>query len=340
MGANIDQQFLAAGLVDEIRIHLVDVLLGGGRRLFDQLPQRVELEQTGLSQTGSVTHLAYRVPAVAVTTPDVDAAARFLAGHARVLDRRRFERLFFDGDARPVRDAVAAFRNSDGGFGHALEPDGRMPGSQPAAVMMALDTLDEADAWDEELVAGACDWLAANAPAAGGASFVEPTVEGWPHAPWWEADDGRSASLLTTGGIAGTLHARRVEHPWLDGATDLLWRRIDDLDDPGPYGFRGVLKFLQHVPDSGRAEQAFVVPGGDCSTGTWSRSTPTPRARFIRRSTSPRAPTRSPVVSSTTPRSRRTSTTWARVRQTTEAGRSTGRPGRRSPRASGADRGP
>jgi dihydrofolate reductase len=61
MGADIDQQYLAAGLVGEIRIHLVDVLLGGGRRLFDQLPQRVELEQTGLSQTGGVTHLEYRV---------------------------------------------------------------------------------------------------------------------------------------------------------------------------------------------------------------------------------------------------------------------------------------
>jgi dihydrofolate reductase len=61
MGANVDQQFLAAGLVDELRIHLVDVLLGGGRRLFDELPQRVELEQTGLSQTDGVTHLEYRV---------------------------------------------------------------------------------------------------------------------------------------------------------------------------------------------------------------------------------------------------------------------------------------
>jgi dihydrofolate reductase len=61
MGANIDQQFLAAGLVDEIRIHLVNVLLGGGRRLFDQLPERTELEQTGLSQTDGVTHLEYRV---------------------------------------------------------------------------------------------------------------------------------------------------------------------------------------------------------------------------------------------------------------------------------------
>ena len=61
MGANIDQQFLAAGLVDEIRVHVVDVLLGGGRRLFDELPQRVELEQTKVSQTGGVTHLDYRV---------------------------------------------------------------------------------------------------------------------------------------------------------------------------------------------------------------------------------------------------------------------------------------
>jgi dihydrofolate reductase len=61
MGANLDQQFLAAGLVDEMRIHVVDVLLGGGRRLFDTLPQRVDLELTGLSQTGSVTHLEYRV---------------------------------------------------------------------------------------------------------------------------------------------------------------------------------------------------------------------------------------------------------------------------------------
>ena len=59
--ANLGQQFLAAGLVDEIRIHLVDVLLGGGRRLFDVLPQRVELELAGVSQTGGVAHLEYRV---------------------------------------------------------------------------------------------------------------------------------------------------------------------------------------------------------------------------------------------------------------------------------------
>jgi hypothetical protein len=196
-----------------------------------------------------------------VTRPDLAAAARFVAGHARVLDRRRFERLFEGGDARPVRDAVAAFRNADGGFGHALEPDGRTPASQPAAIALALETLDEVDAWDEELVAGACEWLAANAPDEGGASFVEPTVEGWPHAPWWQAEPGRPASFFSTGKIAGTLHARRVDHPWLVRATELLWRRIDELADPGPYELRGVVAFLDHVPDRSRAEQALERVG-------------------------------------------------------------------------------
>ena len=61
MGANLGQQYLAAGLVDEIRIHLVNVLLGGGRRLFETLPQRVELEQTSLTDTAGIAHIDYRV---------------------------------------------------------------------------------------------------------------------------------------------------------------------------------------------------------------------------------------------------------------------------------------
>ncbi len=189
-------------------------------------------------------------------TPDRDAAVQFLAASGRVLDRRRYERLFAGGDATPVRDAVAAYRNPDGGFGHGLEPDGRDPASQPAAIELALRILDQADAWDPGLAAGACDWLQANAPAEGGAVAVEPTIEGWPHAPWWVPEPGRPASLITTGQIAGTLHARGVSHPWLDRATGLLWSRIDQLTAPGPYDLRGVLRFLDYMPDRERAERA------------------------------------------------------------------------------------
>jgi hypothetical protein len=187
---------------------------------------------------------------------DIDAAIGFLAGNARLLDRRRFERLFAGGDADPIRDAVAAYRNDDGGFGHALEPDGRTPDSQPAAVQLALRTLHEADAWDDELVGGALGWLERTAPAEGGALFVAPGIEAWPHAPWWTPVDGLPPSLITTGPIAGTLHANAVQHPWLGRASEVLWRRIDDPGELGSYDIRGVFAFLQHVPDRDRAERA------------------------------------------------------------------------------------
>ena len=196
-----------------------------------------------------------------MNTPDFSAAAAFVAANARVVDRRRFQRLFERGPAAAVRDAVAAYRNEDGGFGHALEPDGRAPGSQPAAAEMALRIMDETDAWDDGLARDACGWLAAVAPAAGGAAFVEPTVAGWPHAPWWVPEEGHPASLFPTGMIAGTLHARAVGHPWLDGATQVMWNRIAKLTEPGGYDMFGVLRFLQYVPDRDRAREVFGQVG-------------------------------------------------------------------------------
>ena len=155
-----------------------------------------------------------------------------------------------------MRDAVAAYRNPDGGFGQALEPDGRGPGSQPLAIELALETLDEADAWDDGLVRGALDWLEANAPREGGAVFVAENISGWPHAPWWVPEDGGPASVITTGLLAGTLHGRGVRHPWLDRATGLMWARIGELEKAGPYDLRAVAHFLDHVPDRARAAAA------------------------------------------------------------------------------------
>ena len=192
---------------------------------------------------------------------DLKAAERFLADGGRVLDQRRFELLVRGGDTTPVRDAVAAYRNSDGGFGHALEPDCRCPDSQPAAAGMALRILDEADAWDTELVSGVCDWLGRNPAAGGGATFVEPGLAGWPHAPWWVPVDGRPASPIQTGMIAATLHSRAVVHPWLERATEVMWDLIGELSSPGPYDMLGVTQFLDHVPDRERAQQAFEKVG-------------------------------------------------------------------------------
>jgi hypothetical protein len=192
-----------------------------------------------------------------MNAPDFDAAATFIAANARVIDRRRFQRLFQGGDATPVRDAVAAYRNDDGGFGHALEPDLRDPASQPAATEMAFRIMAETGSWDDDLVRGACDWLESVAPAEGGAATVHPSVAAWPRAPWWVPEDGHPASLIQTGMIAGTLHARGVSHPWLDRATETMWTRLAEMTSPGAYDMFGVLRFLQHVPDRDRAREVF-----------------------------------------------------------------------------------
>jgi len=60
-GAAIINHYLAAGLVDEIELHVVPILLGGGERLFEGVGPGVQLEQVRVIESPGVTHLKYRV---------------------------------------------------------------------------------------------------------------------------------------------------------------------------------------------------------------------------------------------------------------------------------------
>jgi dihydrofolate reductase len=60
-GAYTVQTALEAGVLDVIQIHLVPVLLGQGRRLFDVLPSEIELEIVRVIDTPHATHIRYRV---------------------------------------------------------------------------------------------------------------------------------------------------------------------------------------------------------------------------------------------------------------------------------------
>ena len=60
-GAKVVNEFLAAGLLDELELHLVPILLGGGARLFDGVGPEVRLEPIRVLEAPGVTHLKYRV---------------------------------------------------------------------------------------------------------------------------------------------------------------------------------------------------------------------------------------------------------------------------------------
>jgi len=61
LGGYTAQRALEAGVLDELQIHQIPVLFGGGRRLFDVLPSRVELEIVRVIDTPEATHIRYRV---------------------------------------------------------------------------------------------------------------------------------------------------------------------------------------------------------------------------------------------------------------------------------------
>jgi dihydrofolate reductase len=59
-GAEVAQQYLAAGLIDELLLNLVPVLLGSGTRLFENAPADIGLEQVQVVEAPGVAHLIYR----------------------------------------------------------------------------------------------------------------------------------------------------------------------------------------------------------------------------------------------------------------------------------------
>jgi dihydrofolate reductase len=59
-GAATVNQYLAAGLIDELRLHVVPLVLGAGERLFESVGE-ITLERLDVTGTDLVTHLSYRV---------------------------------------------------------------------------------------------------------------------------------------------------------------------------------------------------------------------------------------------------------------------------------------
>jgi hypothetical protein len=169
-------------------------------------------------------------------TVDLAAAADFLAGSARVLDRRRFDVLFADGDVDPLLAAVEGYRNSDGGYGWGLEPDFRSRTSQPGGALHAFDAFADAAPVTTPRAVELCEWLAGVTLPDGGLPFALPVPDPAACAPFWASADSSRSSLQITAIVA--MAAYRVAavdpavaaHPWLARATEFCLTTLTAMD--------------------------------------------------------------------------------------------------------------
>ncbi|MFJ6855732.1 hypothetical protein ACIQM3_35265 [Streptomyces sp. NPDC091271] len=183
-------------------------------------------------------------------------AEQFIWLTARVLEQRRFAHLFLGGSADPVETALDAYRNEDGGYGHALEPDLRGPVSQPLHTAHALSVLDSIGRCGGMRVERICRYLTDVSTKEGALPALHPSQRGYPAAPFIPVVDDPPAELLATGPVVGLLHRNQVWHAWLFRATDFCWAAVDALEQSHPYEIEAAVAFLDGVPDRARAESA------------------------------------------------------------------------------------
>jgi hypothetical protein len=196
---------------------------------------------------------------------DLSAAEEFMVGHARVLDRRRFELLMNRTGPAAVLAALDGYRNPDGGYGWGLEPDLRSPESQTGAALHALEVFEDIAPATAPQAVALCDWLESVTLPDGGVPFALPLTTTAGSAPWWQnADQTESALQITsvTAALAWRVAAGDpavAGHPWLERATRYCLNAIEAIDEvPFAYILAFAVRFLDAVHDS-RPEAADLL---------------------------------------------------------------------------------
>ncbi len=191
-----------------------------------------------------------------VTWDAFRAAEHFTMRSARLIDRHRFAYHFQNGPAAPIRSALAAYRNLDGGYGNGLDPDMRGHASQPAATELALAHLDELGPIPHNIGSGICRYLTSISGPEGNIPHALPTIRNTEAAPWLQTGEPYISSLGATAAITAYLHKHRITHPWRDLATAYCWKHIDSMGWTHPEEAIRICHFLQHAPNRPRALQA------------------------------------------------------------------------------------
>ena len=141
-----------------------------------------------------------------------EASRQFIETTARPLEIARFRHAFTGGSVEAVFDALRRYQNSDGGFGHALEPDLRASESSALCTSIAFQVLRSTQTKpDQAFISMGIKFFLETLDKAEGCWRIIPTsAEGSPHAPWWDQtgreDEFDRFSLNPSAEILGYLY--------------------------------------------------------------------------------------------------------------------------------------
>lgn len=123
----------------------------------------------------------------------------YMNTEARSLEKSIFNYYFNNSSSDNILDSLETFQNSDGGFGHGIEPDFKLIQSSPMATSIGLRYLSKIDNSDrsKNMIAKAVKYLEAtfNTDRNGWYS-VPSSVNNYPHAPWWEFKDDINMTVI------------------------------------------------------------------------------------------------------------------------------------------------
>ena len=161
-----------------------------------------------------------------------------------------------------VLEALAFYRNADGGFGNALEPDSWNPESTPYTTLKTLDLLETIGMTDPKhpYIRGILDYLV-QCPYAtkDGWPFNIPSNDAWPHAPWWtynpKSNVYESIGVIT--GLCAYILRYLTPADALRQKAERLARRMildfQRIDNFGEMGLGGFCQLLDALDETGLA---------------------------------------------------------------------------------------
>ncbi|NNK71079.1 MAG: hypothetical protein HKO96_11425 [Flavobacteriaceae bacterium] len=186
-------------------------------------------------------------------------ARNFLLTNARMIERRLFQ-FHFENDApEGVFHAVYAYRNSDGGFGHGMEPDTASPESQPLFSIMALETLDEIGYLTKDIILNDfMPYFESVTTDKGGIPWMLRPKSDYPCAEHFKTVK-EWAALSTTAPLLGILEKYNIDIHWMKNAEQFVWKEIERIQEKHVFCHLCVprrLQFLQYTRNKDKSVKA------------------------------------------------------------------------------------